>query len=110
MLSLYSCHNENDNGFNSAEKSIESTLEKFPMINKSLEKTREVNLDSLSIQLYKNPNNDVYDEILVFEKKKKFYAIPFSRICILTIGILKTRNRSNFIPILKPLLTNNFTF
>ena len=77
ILSLYSCHKENENGFNSAEKSIESMLEKFPMINKNLEKTREVNLDSLSIQLYKNPNNNVYDEILVFEKKKKFYAIPF---------------------------------
>lgn len=77
LIVFCSCQKENNNCFNSAEKSIESTLENFPMINNKLQKIREVNLDSLSIKLYRNPHNNVYDEIIVFEKKKKFYAIPF---------------------------------
>lgn len=41
FLALYSCNKENDHGFSSAEKSIESTLEKFPMIDKNLKKSEK---------------------------------------------------------------------
>lgn len=77
LLIIFSCKKEKNNTFNSAESSIKYTLQSFPMIDKNLKKVKEVNLDSLSISIYKNPNKDDYDEILVFRKKHKFYAIPF---------------------------------
>lgn len=49
----------------------------FPMINKDLEKVKEISLDSLSISLYKNPKKEDYDEVLVFRKKANYCAIPF---------------------------------
>ncbi|ASK32553.1 hypothetical protein CEY12_21780 [Chryseobacterium sp. T16E-39] len=77
LFTLISCRKENNLGFNSSEESTQSVLKKFPMIDKKLEKVRKLDLDSLSITLYKNPEKEDYDEILVFEKKQKFYSIPF---------------------------------
>jgi hypothetical protein len=74
---LISCHKENKSGFGSSEESIKSLLGNFPMIDKKLEKVTKVDLDSLSITLYENPKKEDYDEVLVFEKNKKFYSIPF---------------------------------
>ncbi|KMQ60968.1 hypothetical protein ACM40_14755 [Chryseobacterium sp. BLS98] len=72
-----SCNKENTSGFETSEASINSLLENFPMINKNLEKIKKIDLDSLSITLYENPEKEDYDEILVFEKNKRFYSIPF---------------------------------
>ena len=77
LLLVFSCKKEKTKGFNSAESSIKFTLQNFPMIDKSLKKAKEVNLDSLSISLYKNTDKQDYDEVIVFRKKNKFYAIPF---------------------------------
>lgn len=74
---LISCNKENRSGFDSSEESIKSVLNNFPMIDKKLEKVTKVDLDSLSITLYKNPEKKDYDEVLVFEKNKRFYSIPF---------------------------------
>ncbi|KQS91519.1 hypothetical protein [Chryseobacterium sp. Leaf394] len=78
LLSIFitSCEKQNS-GFDSAEKSINSILKDFPMIDRKLEKSKELDLDSLSISIYRNPEKIDYDEILVFRKKNKFYAIPF---------------------------------
>lgn len=77
FLLLTSCNKENKFGFNSSEESIKSLLKTYPMISKRLEKVAKIDLDSLSVTLYKNPEKEVYDEVLVFEKNKKFYSIPF---------------------------------
>lgn len=77
FLSLLSCKKQADHYSNSEKESISNVLKKFPMINKNLEKVRKVDLDSLSITLFKNKDNEVYDEVLVFEKANRFYAIPF---------------------------------
>ncbi len=69
LLSILCCNKQKDNGFNSEEKSIKFTLKNFPMIDKNLEKMKEVNLDSISISLYKNPKKEDYDEVIVFRKK-----------------------------------------
>ena len=74
---LISCNNNDKYGFDSLEESIKSVLENFPMIDKKLEKVLRVDLDSLSITLYKNPEKENYNEVLVFEKNKRFYSIPF---------------------------------
>ncbi|MBW8360687.1 MAG: hypothetical protein K0M56_00715 [Kaistella sp.] len=77
LLLILSCAKPQGNGFDSAENSLKLTLQNFPMIDNKLEKVKEVNLDSLSISLYKNPQKEDYDEVLVFRKNEKFYAIPF---------------------------------
>lgn len=77
IIAIVSCREDKDHGFNSEEESVASVLEKFPMIDKNLTSVRKIDLDSLSITLLRNPNKKAYDEVLVFEKKNKFYAIPF---------------------------------
>src|SRR5690606_2805198 len=77
LFLIFSCKKSETKRFNSAEKSIEFMTHNFPMINKNLEKIKEINLDSLSISLYKNPKKEDYDEVLVFRKKGDYYAIPF---------------------------------
>lgn len=77
LMLILSCKKTERNRFDSEKKSIEFTLHNFPMINKNFEKVKEVNLDSLSISLYQNTKKKDYDEILVFRKNTKFYAIPF---------------------------------
>ncbi|WP_209390681.1 hypothetical protein [Chryseobacterium sp. RR2-3-20] len=77
LLFILSCEKQKNNGFDSEQKSIKFTLENFPMIDKNLEKMKEVNLDSISISLYKNPKKEDYDEVIVFRKNNRFYAIPF---------------------------------
>jgi len=74
---IISCKENKDRGFDSEKESISFVLEKFPMINKNLTPVRKIDLDSLSITLLQTSNKRTYDEILVFEKKNKFYAIPF---------------------------------
>lgn len=75
-LFIISCEKQGS-GFDSADKSINYVLKEYSMIDRHLEKSKELNLDSLSISIYKNPEKIDYDEVLVFRKKKKFYAIPF---------------------------------
>ena len=77
FIVISSCGKKDNSGFESAEKSLNFTLQNFSMIDKNLEKVKEVNLDSISISLYKNPHKEDYDEVLVFRKNDKFYAIPF---------------------------------
>ena len=77
FFTINSCKKNDKNYFSSQKQSIDSVLKKFPKIDKNLEKVREVNLDSLSISLFKNNGKQDYDEILVFRKNKKYYAIPF---------------------------------
>ncbi|MCS4303310.1 MULTISPECIES: hypothetical protein [unclassified Chryseobacterium] len=77
LLCILSCEKTKINEFHSEKKSIEFTLQNFPMLAKNFEKVKEVNLDSLTISLYRNPKKEDYDEILVFSKNKKFYAVPF---------------------------------
>jgi hypothetical protein len=74
---MISCKEHKNLSFDSEKESITSVLEKFPMIDKKLTSVRKITLDSLSITLLRNPNKKAFDEILVFEKKNKFYAIPF---------------------------------
>lgn len=74
---MISCKENKNLSFDSEKESITSVLEKFPMIDKNLTSVRKIALDSLSITLLRNPNKKTFDEILVFEKKNKFYAIPF---------------------------------
>jgi len=76
-ISMISCKENKDQGCNSEKESITSVLKKFPMIDKNLTTVKKIDLDSLSIILLRNPNKKAYDEVLVFEKKNKFYAIPF---------------------------------
>lgn len=77
IFMMVSCEKEKKERFNTKEKSIEYVLEKFPMIDKNLKQVRQVNLDSLSITLYRNSKKVDYDEVLIFEKSNQFYAIPF---------------------------------
>ncbi len=77
FIVIFSCGKKDNSGFESAEKSLNFTLQNFSMIDKNLEKVKELNLDSISISLYKNPDKEDYDEVLVFRKNDKFYAIPF---------------------------------
>ncbi|MDR7731532.1 hypothetical protein [Riemerella anatipestifer] len=77
LLFTLFCNKTQKKGFDSEEKSIKSVLQKFKMIDENIEKIKEVNLDSISISLYKNPQKEVYDEIIVFRKKDRFYSIPF---------------------------------
>jgi hypothetical protein len=77
MILMVSCQENNDHSFDSEKESVTDVLEKFPMIDKNLKSVRKIDLDSLSITLLRNPNKRAYDEILVFEKKNRFYAIPF---------------------------------
>lgn len=77
LLTILSCKKEEKLAFSSAKKSIEQTLKIFPIIDKDLIKVKEVNLDSLSISLYRNEKKEDFDEIIVFRKKDKFYSIPF---------------------------------
>jgi len=74
---MISCKENKNLSFDSEKESITSVLEKFPMIDKNLTSVRKIDLDSLSITLLRNPNKKAFDEILIFEKKNKFYAIPF---------------------------------
>jgi hypothetical protein len=74
---MVSCKEKNDHTFDSEKESITYILEKFPIIDKNLSLVRKIDLDSLSITLLRNPNKKAYDEVLVFRKKDKFYAIPF---------------------------------
>ena len=74
---IISCKKNKDHGFNSEKESINYVLQKFPMIDRNLVLVRKIDLDSSSITLLRNPNKRTYDEILVFEKRNKFYAIPF---------------------------------
>ncbi|AYN00635.1 hypothetical protein [Chryseobacterium sp. 3008163] len=74
---IVACEEEKNNGFDTEEKSIEYVLEKSPMIDKNLKQVRQVNLDSLSITLFRNSKKVDYDEVLVFQKNNQFYAIPF---------------------------------
>ena len=74
---ILSCEKQKDNVFDSEQKSIKFALENFPMIDKNLEKIKEINLDSMSISLYKNPKKEDYDEVIVFRKNRKYFAIPF---------------------------------
>jgi hypothetical protein len=77
MVLMFSCKDSKYISFDSEKESISSVLNKFPMIDKNLTLVRKVSLDSLSITLLQNPNKEAYDEVLVFEKKNRFYAIPF---------------------------------
>jgi hypothetical protein len=77
IIFMVSCKEKNDLTFDSEKESITNILEKFPMIDKNLSLVRKIDLDSLSITLLRNPNKKAYDEVLVFRKKDKFYAIPF---------------------------------
>lgn len=74
---MFSCKQNKNFSSDSEKESIKYVLEKFPMIDKNLTLVRKIDLDSLSITLLRNPNKKVYDEILVFGKKNKFYALPF---------------------------------
>ncbi len=74
---MISCKENKNLSFDSEKESITNLLEKFPMIDKNLTQVRKIDLDSLSITLLRNHNKKAYDEILVFEKKNKFYALPF---------------------------------
>lgn len=74
---IFSCHKEKVAAVDTREKSIKYVLEKFPMIDKNLKQVRQVNLDSLSITLFRNSKKVDYDEVLVFEKNKRFYSVPF---------------------------------
>jgi len=77
IIFVVSCKDNKRLSFDSEKESIIAVLEKFPMIDKNLTSVRKIDLDSLSITLLRNPNKKTFDEILVFEKKNKFYAIPF---------------------------------
>lgn len=77
IFMMVSCEKEKKERFNTEEKSIEYVLEKFPMIDKNLKQVRQVNVDSLSITLFRNSKKVDYNEVLVFQKSNQFYAIPF---------------------------------
>ncbi|MEO8240504.1 MAG: hypothetical protein ABI576_20535 [Flavobacterium sp.] len=78
IILMVSCKEKKESSFDTEKESISSVLTKFPMINKNLTLVKKIDLDSLSITLLRNNNdNKVYDEVLVFEKKNKFYTIPF---------------------------------
>lgn len=74
---MISCKENKNLSFNSQKESVSFVLEKFPMIDKNLTAVRKIDLDSLSITLLQTSNKRIYDEVLVFEKRNKFYAIPF---------------------------------
>ncbi|UFH30736.1 hypothetical protein LNP04_12200 [Chryseobacterium sp. C-71] len=63
---IVACEEEKNNGFKTEEKSIEYVLKKFPMIDRDLMQVRQVNLDSLSITLFRNPQKNDYDESACF--------------------------------------------
>ncbi|MCG7280151.1 hypothetical protein MHJ94_02450 [Chryseobacterium taklimakanense] len=74
----FSCKNEKLNKVSENEQeSINFVLKQFPFIDKKLEKIKKVEFNSLAISLYRNIDKIDYDEILVFQKGNKFYAIPF---------------------------------
>ena len=98
LLTILSCKKEEKLASSSAEKSIEQTLKNFPMIDKKLIKVKEVNLDSLSISLYRNSKIEPYDEILVFEKNKRFYAIPFFSNMYFDFWNFKNENQKQLYP------------
>jgi len=77
VSTIVSCEKEKKEGFTNEEKSVEFVLEKFPMIDKNLKQVRQINLDSLSITLLRNSKKNDYDDVVVFEKNNRFYAIPF---------------------------------
>lgn len=73
-----SCKNEKLNKVSENEQeSINFVLKQFPFIDKKLEKIKKVEFNILTISLYRNIDKIDYDEILVFQKGNKFYAIPF---------------------------------
>ena len=98
LLTILSCKKEEKLASSSAEKSIEQTLKNFPMIDKKLIKVKEVNLDSLSISLYRNSKIEPYDEILIFEKNKRFYAIPFFSNMYFDFWNFKNENQKQLYP------------
>lgn len=78
LFFICSCKNEKFKSVSENEqKSINSVLDRFKFIDKKMEKIKRVEFDSLAISLYRNVNKIDYDEILVFQKENKFYAIPF---------------------------------
>lgn len=73
-----SCKKEKFGSVSENEKaSINLVFSRFPFIDKKIEKIKKIEFDSLAISLYRNVDKTDYDEILVFQKGSKFYAIPF---------------------------------
>lgn len=77
IILMVSCQENNDRSFDSEKESVTDVLEKFPMINQNLTTVKKIDLDTLSITLLRNSKKKAYDEVVVFKKKNKFYAIPF---------------------------------
>ena len=73
-----SCKKEKIGSVSENEKaSINLVFNRFPFIEKKMEKIKKIEFDSLAISLYRNIDKKDYDEILVFQKANEFYAIPF---------------------------------
>lgn len=77
IILMVSCQENNNHSFDSEKESVTDVLEKFPMINQNLTTVKKIDLDTLSITLLRNSKKKAYDEVVVFKKKNKFYAIPF---------------------------------
>lgn len=77
IILTISCKESKNNDFSSENDIVSNLLKKFPTIEKNLILVRKVDFDSLSITLLQNKNKKAFDEVLVFEKNNKFYAIPF---------------------------------
>lgn len=78
FIFVYSCNNEKQKeNFDNEQRSVDNVLKRFPFMDKKMEKIKKVEFDSLAISLYRNIDKTDYDEILVFQKGSKFYAIPF---------------------------------
>lgn len=71
-----SCERKKESNANEEKTAVEGLLKKFPMLDKDFVLVRKAVLDSMSISLFRS-RNEVYDELLIFEKKGKYYAMPF---------------------------------
>jgi len=75
-FTIISCKQNINSNVNSQQEIVARLLKKFPMLDKDLVLVRKIVLDSISISLLRNNNNKVYDEVLIFVKKGKHYAVP----------------------------------
>lgn len=73
-IMMVSCK-QNSTAVNSQQEIVAGLLKKFPMLGKDMTLVRKISLDSISITLLRN-DSKVYDEVLIFEKNGKCYAIP----------------------------------
>jgi len=105
FIFVNSCKNKSINPTSQNEQeSINYVLDKFPFIDKKLEKIKKVEFDSLAISLYRNVDKTDYDEILVFQKGNNSYAIPFFSNMYYDFWNFKNENEKSQFP------TTNTTF